>query len=173
MENTSKYDPRVDLKGMTPVEIEEFCFRNLGQKPGQGLRVAVWLFRRKVEDIELMEDLNRPLRAQLKEQCLLSEIEVEKRERSEDGTEKLLYRLADGQTVEGVLIPGPGRLTLCISTQVGCASGCGFCRTGEAGLVRNLTAAEMVNQVFAAQKNKKGAHIEHRADGLRGTSLQL
>lgn len=145
---------KVDLKSMTPVQIEEFCFRNLGQKPGQGARVATWLFRKKVEEIDLMEDLNRPLRAQLKQQCTVSEIEIEKHERSEDGTEKLLYLLGDGQHVEGVLIPGPGRLTLCVSTQVGCASGCVFCRTGENGLVRSLSAAEIVNQVFAAQKNK-------------------
>ena len=154
MDSMINYDPPVDLKGMTPVEIEELCFRNLGQKPGQGLRVAIWLFRKKVEDIDLMEDLNRPLRAQLKQQCTISVVTVEKRERSDDGTEKLLYRLSDGQTVEGVLIPGPGRLTLCVSTQVGCASACAFCRTGENGLVRNLTGAEIVNQMFAAQKNR-------------------
>ena len=92
---------KIDLKSMTPVEIEEFCFRNLGQKPGQGTRVAVWLFRKKVEEIDQMEDLNRPLGQQLKQQCTISQIEIEQRERSEDGTEKLLYRLADGQTVEG------------------------------------------------------------------------
>ncbi len=145
---------RTDLKGMTPVEIEEFCFRNLGQKPGQGTRVAIWLFRKKVEEIDQMDDLNRPLREQLKLQCRISEINVEHRERSVDGTEKMLYRLSDSQTVEGVLIPGPGRLTLCISTQVGCASGCRFCRTSEGGLVRNLSTAEIVNQVFAAHGNK-------------------
>ncbi len=141
-----------DLKGMTPVEIEEFCFRNLGQKPGQGTRVSVWLFRKKVEDIDSMIDLNRPFRAELKQQCRISHLDIKTRKRSEDGTEKLLYRLEDGNTIEGVLIPGPNRLTLCVSTQVGCASGCGFCRTGESGLVRNLSPGEIVNQVFAAQK---------------------
>ncbi len=145
--------PAIDLKGMTPIEIEEFCFRHLGQRPGQGSRVAVWLFRKKVEDFDQMEDLNRPLREQLKKQCAISQIAIEQRTRSEDGTVKMLYRLADGNAVEGVLIPGPNRLTLCVSTQVGCASGCGFCRTGESGLVRNLTAAEIVNQVFAAGRN--------------------
>jgi 23S rRNA (adenine2503-C2)-methyltransferase len=142
----------VDLKNLTPKEIELFCFRNLGQKPGQGTRVSIWLFRKKVEDFDSMADLNRPFRERLKRYCTISELKIEQRNRSEDGTEKLLYRLEDGNTVEGVLIPGPGRLTLCVSTQVGCASGCGFCRTGESGLVRNLTAAEIVNQVFAAQK---------------------
>lgn len=144
--------PPIDLKNMTPDEIDEFCTRHLGQKPGQGTRVSVWLFRKKIEDIDSMADLNRPFREQLKRYCTVSEIRVEQRSRSEDGTEKLLYRLADGNSVEGVLIPGPKRLTLCVSTQVGCASGCAFCRTGESGLIRNLDAAEIVNQVFAAQK---------------------
>ncbi len=135
---------------MTPAEIEEFCFRHLGQKPGQGTRVSVWLFRKRAGDFDQMEDLNRPLREQLKRQCVISELAVEQRATSSDGTEKLLYRLDDGNAVEGVLIPGPNRLTLCVSTQVGCASGCGFCRTGEAGLIRNLSVSEMVNQVFAA-----------------------
>lgn len=145
----------VDLKNMTPEEIDEFCTRHLGQKPGQGTRVAVWLYRKRVEEIDAMSDLNRPFRAELRRQCRISELTIERRNKSGDGTEKLLYRLEDGNSVEGVLIPGPGRLTLCVSTQVGCASGCGFCRTGEGGLVRNLTAAEIVNQVFAAQRNSR------------------
>jgi 23S rRNA (adenine2503-C2)-methyltransferase len=76
---------------------------------------------------------------------------VQRSEAAEDGTVKLLYRLHDNNTIEGVLIPGPGRLTLCISTQVGCASGCGFCLTGSGGLVRNLASAEIMNQFFAAK----------------------
>lgn len=147
----------VDLKGMTPAEIERVCFMNLGQKPGQGARVAVWLFRKKTEDFDSMTDLNRRLREELKQQCRISQLSIERRHTSEDGTEKLLYTLDDGNSIEGVLIPGPGRLTLCVSTQVGCASGCGFCRTGESGLVRNLAAGEIVNQVFAAQRTTRSA----------------
>ena len=150
MENASNL---IDLKGLTPQEIEQFCFRHLGQKPGQGMRVAVLLFRKKIEDFDAMVDLNRPFREQLRRQCRISQLAVEQLTTSNDGTKKLLYRMDDSNTIEGVLIPGPsGRLTLCVSSQVGCASGCGFCRTGEAGLVRNLTPAEIVNQVFAAQK---------------------
>jgi 23S rRNA (adenine2503-C2)-methyltransferase len=152
MENIS---PAIDLKSMTPSEIEEFCTRHLGQKPGQGARVAVWLYRKKAEEIDSMSDLNRPFREELKRQCGISQLSIERRSRSGDGTEKLLYCLDDGNAVEGVLIPGPERLTLCVSTQVGCASGCSFCRTGESGLVRNLTAAEIVNQVFAAQRSTR------------------
>jgi 23S rRNA (adenine2503-C2)-methyltransferase len=144
---------RIDLKSLTPGEIDRFCTDRLGQKPGQGTRVAVWLFRRNVEDIEDMVDVNRPFREQLKQRVSISRLAIEQRITSEDGTEKLLYRLDDGNAIEGVLIPGPGgRLTLCVSSQVGCASGCGFCLTGSGGLVRNLTVSEIVNQVFAARK---------------------
>jgi 23S rRNA (adenine2503-C2)-methyltransferase len=145
-------DNLIDLKGLTPREIDEFCGRVLGQKSGQGIRVAVRLYRKKIENFDCMTDLNRPLREQLKRHCRISFLGVEQRVASDDGTEKLLYRLHDGNTVEGVIIPGPGgRCTLCVSTQVGCASGCRFCLTGATGLVRNLTVAEMVNQVYASQ----------------------
>ncbi|HTG00178.1 MAG TPA: 23S rRNA (adenine(2503)-C(2))-methyltransferase RlmN [Nitrospirota bacterium] len=141
----------IDIKSLTPRWIDEFCTTALGQKPGQGTRVAVLLYRKMIEDFDAMADLNQPFREQLKRHCTISRLSVEKRTGSEDGTEKLLYRLDDGNAVEGVLIPGPGgRLTLCVSSQAGCASGCRFCLTGSGGLVRNLTTAEIVNQVFAA-----------------------
>ncbi len=143
----------IDLKGLTPKEIELFCAGELGQKPGQGLRVAVRLYRKRRESIDAMTDLNRPLRELLKSRCTITTLAVERSEVSEDGTVKLLYRLDDGNSVEGVLIPGPDRLTLCVSTQVGCASGCGFCLTGAGGLIRNLTTAEIVNQFFAASRH--------------------
>jgi|SRR5208283_4980618 len=142
-----------DFKNLTPRDIDEFCKCDLGQKPGQGIRVAIRLYRKKIEDFDAMVDLNRSLRGQLKHHCTISSLSVLERVVSGDGTEKLLYGLSDGHTVEGVVIPGPdGRYTLCVSSQVGCASGCCFCLTGSTGFVRNLTVAEMVNQVFAAQK---------------------
>jgi 23S rRNA (adenine2503-C2)-methyltransferase len=144
-------DTIIDLKGLTPRGIDRFCTDRLGRKPGQGLRAAVWLYRRRVEDFDAMTDLNRPFREDLKRHASISTLTIDKCSASGDGTRKLLYRLSDGNAVEGVLIPGPGgRLTLCVSSQVGCASGCGFCLTGSGGLVRNLTVSEIVNQVFAA-----------------------
>jgi 23S rRNA (adenine2503-C2)-methyltransferase len=149
MKNSS--DTIIDLKGLSPREIDRFCAETLGRKPGQGIRVAVWLYRRKVEEIDAMADLNKPFREELKAHTRISRLAIDQRSASGDGTEKLLYRLHDGNAVEGVLIPGPGgRLTLCVSSQVGCASGCGFCLTGSTGLVRNLSVSEIVNQVFAA-----------------------
>ena len=160
-----------DLKGLTPKGIERFCTEELKQKPGQGLRVAVWLYRRRVEDFDAMTDLNRPFREELKKGCALSSLAIEKKTIAGDGTEKLLYRLDDGNAIEGVLISGPNRLTLCVSTQVGCASGCGFCLTGSGGLVRNLTTAEIVNQVFAAWKITRGQPISNIV--LMGTGEPL
>src|SRR3989337_1606026 len=153
--------PKIDLKNFTPKEIERFCAEELRQKPGSGTRVAIWLFRKKVEDFDAMMDLNRLFRQRLKERCTISSLTITQRTTAEDGTEKLLYRLDDGNAIEGVLIPGPGRLTLCVSTQVGCASGCGFCLTGSAGIVRKPTSAAIVNQVLAAAKLTKGQPISN------------
>lgn len=161
----------IDLKGLTPKEIDRLCADDLGQKPGQGLRVAALLFRKRMEDLSAMTDLNRPLRELLGARCVISRLAVERTETSSDGTRKLLYRLADGNAVEGVLIPGPDRLTLCVSTQVGCASQCGFCLTGSGGFVRNLAPAEIVNQVFAADRRSGDADISNLV--LMGTGEPL
>ena len=143
----------IDLKELTPDEIDRLCAAELGQKRGQGHRVAVQLFRKRREDLDAMTDLNRPFRELLKRHCTISRLAIERSESADDRTTKLLYRLRDGNSIEGVLIPGPDRMTLCVSTQVGCASGCRFCLTGAGGLVRNLTPGEMVNQFFAAARH--------------------
>jgi 23S rRNA (adenine2503-C2)-methyltransferase len=161
----------IDLKELTPKEIELFCAGELGQKPGQGLRVAVRLYRKHRQSIDAMSDLNRPLRELLKSRCTISTLDIERAETADDGTRKLLYRLVDGNTIEGVLIPGPDRLTLCVSTQVGCASGCGFCLTGAGGLIRHLTPTEIVNQFFAAEAFARGQAVSNIV--LMGTGEPL
>jgi 23S rRNA (adenine2503-C2)-methyltransferase len=160
-----------DLKGLTPQGIDCFCTDVLGQRPGQGLRVAVQLYRKRRESFDAMIDLNRPFRDALKRSCALSTIAVVKTGTADDGTTKLLYRLGDGNTIEGVLIPGPDRLTLCVSTQVGCASDCGFCLTGAGGLTRNLSPSEIVNQLFAAEAEAPGRPITNIV--LMGTGEPL
>ena len=94
-----------------------------------------------------MTDLPRELRGRLAGEFAFRTPELERRERSTDGTEKFLLRLADGQRIESVFIPDTPAMTLCLSTQVGCAMGCAFCLTGRMGLARNLTAAEIAGQV--------------------------
>jgi len=106
-----------------------------------------WIYRRGVTDVEAMTDLPRDLRATLAAEFTLTTPEVVVRERSADGTEKFLLRLADDRRIESVFIPDTPAMTFCISTQVGCAMACAFCLTGRMGLVRNLTAGEIAGQV--------------------------
>jgi 23S rRNA (adenine2503-C2)-methyltransferase len=94
-----------------------------------------------------MTDLSRALRTALAQEFVLTTPDVVARERSIDGTEKFLLRLADGKQLESVFIPDTPSMTFCISTQVGCAMACAFCLTGKMGLVRNLTAGEITGQV--------------------------
>jgi len=106
-----------------------------------------WLYQRGVTDFGAMTDLPRPLRADLTAAFGISTPTLAHRETSVDGTEKFLLRLADGRSIESVFIPDTPANTFCVSTQVGCAMACAFCLTGRMGLVRNLTAGEIVGQV--------------------------
>jgi 23S rRNA (adenine2503-C2)-methyltransferase len=110
-------------------------------------QIFQWIYRRDVTDFEQMTDLGRELRSQLGRELTIATPTVARRERSEDGTTKLLLRLADGHLIESVFIPDTPSQTFCISTQVGCAMRCAFCLTGKMGIVRNLTAGEIVSQV--------------------------
>src|SRR5437867_3002230 len=94
-----------------------------------------------------MTDLSRELRAALANDFTLTTPALAHREKSVDGTEKFLLRLADGRTIESVFIPDTPSMTFCVSTQVGCAMACAFCLTGKMGLVRSLTAGEIAGQV--------------------------
>lgn len=161
----------IDLRNMTPQQIERFCVNELGQRSGQGFRVAAWTFRERAATIDALTDINRPFRESLRSRCVISALPVESSERADDGTTKLLYRLDDDNRIEGVLIPNAERLTLCVSSQVGCASGCGFCMTGSGGFTRNLTTAEIVNQVFAASSYADGREISNIV--LMGTGEPL
>lgn len=141
-----------DLLEFTSEELEHFCTAELGARPGRGKRIAAWLFRHGVTDPHAMVDVNRALLEGLKQRVRISSLTVCGRRVAQDATQKLLYRLEDGHTVEGVIIPGKrGRRTLCISTQVGCAMACAFCLTAKGGFIRNLRAGEMVGQVLAAR----------------------
>jgi 23S rRNA (adenine2503-C2)-methyltransferase len=106
-----------------------------------------WIYRRGATDVAAMTDLSRETRAMLATEFTLATPELVEREQSVDGTEKFLLRLSDGRQIESVFIPDSPAMTFCISTQVGCAMACAFCLTGKMGLVRNLSAGEIVGQV--------------------------
>jgi 23S rRNA (adenine2503-C2)-methyltransferase len=125
----------------------EATLEALGHQRFHARQVFRWLYRRGITDAEAMTDLSRDLRAALAEHFTLGTPALVHREKSSDGTEKFLLRLHDGRQIESVFIPDTPAMTFCISTQVGCAMACAFCLTGKMGLVRNLTAAEIVGQV--------------------------
>ena len=142
----------VDLKNFSPAELEQFL-AGLGKERFLAGQLLRWIYQRGVVDFSAMTDLAKGFREELAARAVISTFTAEAEEVSADGTRKFLFRLADGQSVETVLIPmEEGRATLCVSTQVGCAMQCSFCLTGTFGLTRNLTAAEIVNQVCAARE---------------------
>jgi 23S rRNA (adenine2503-C2)-methyltransferase len=106
-----------------------------------------WIYKRAVVDFETMTDLSKDLRARLAADFEVVTPKVVSDLRSIDGTRKFVLELADERRIEAVFIPDTPAMTFCISTQVGCAMGCGFCLTGKMGLVRNLTAGEIAGEV--------------------------
>jgi 23S rRNA (adenine2503-C2)-methyltransferase len=125
----------------------ETALEERGHQRFRARQIFRWLYRRGVTDFAAMTDLSREVRATLASDFSLTTPELVSRERSVDGTEKFLLRLADGRQIESVFIPDTPSMTFCISTQVGCAMACAFCLTGKMGLVRNLTAGEITGQV--------------------------
>jgi 23S rRNA (adenine2503-C2)-methyltransferase len=113
-------------------------------------QIRQWLFHKGAREFAEMTNLSRPLRAELAENFSIGGLSELCRAESGDGTVKFLFGLTDGQSIESVLIPEAKRLTLCISTQVGCAYGCAFCATALLGFKRNLTTSEIVDQIIEA-----------------------
>ncbi len=146
---------RTNLFGLTPAELEAFVV-GLGEKPYRARQLLTWIYKRWVGDFDAMTDLGRELRARLAAVAELRVPEVVAEHVSADGTRKWLLRAgrSDGleQAIETVFIPEPGRGTLCISSQVGCALDCSFCSTGAQGFNRNLDTAEIVGQVWLANQ---------------------
>jgi 23S rRNA (adenine2503-C2)-methyltransferase len=137
---------RLDLAELERPALEA-ALEERGHQRFHAGQIFRWIYRRGVTDPAAMTDLSRDLRTALAAGFTISTPEVVQRETSIDGTEKFLLRLADGRTIESVFIPDTPAMTFCVSTQVGCAMACAFCLTGKMGLVRNLTAGEIVGQV--------------------------
>ena len=146
---------KTDLLGLTPQELSgalEAHFASRGQPRYRVDQVRHWIFEECVESIEGMTNLPAEERTALASTFVLDEALAETVSRSTDGTVKHLWTLADGELVESVLIPATDRLTLCISSQAGCAMGCTFCGTGWAGFRRQLSAGEIVSQYRASRR---------------------
>lgn len=141
---------RVDLYNLDRQELIA-DLATLGLEPFRAKQLVAWLYRERVVDFGVMTDIAKSARALLAERYDLPRPKPVAVQQSRDGTRKYLFELADGSQVESVLIHQPTRYTLCISSQVGCAIGCKFCRTALMGLKRHLKTSEIVGQVLAVQ----------------------
>lgn len=148
-------DPRPDLLSLEPDDLEQVLVGHFASRRQPGYRVAQvrqWIYERLARLPEDMTDLPAAERAALAEAFRIDEPAEDRVQVSRDGTVKHLWRLSDGHLVESVLIPTDRRLTLCISSQAGCAMGCTFCATGWGGFDRQLTPGEIVGQYRASRR---------------------
>lgn len=143
--------PKANLLDLNRADIEAF-FASLGEKSFRAKQVMQWIHQYGVSDFEEMTNLSKGLRSLLKERAEIRAPEVVIDQASSDGTHKWLLRLDSGNSVETVFIPEQGRGTLCVSSQVGCALECSFCSTARQGFNRNLTVAEIIGQIWVANK---------------------
>jgi 23S rRNA (adenine2503-C2)-methyltransferase len=151
---------RTNLIGLLPSELEDLAVE-LGASRYRGRQLATWIYRKNVVDLEAMTDLPRDFKAALSEQAVIELPEVERVTPSQDGSRKVVLAFADGNRVSAVMMPDEDRITLCLSTQVGCGYACAFCLTGTMGLERNLTAAEIVGQLMVANRLLEGQRVTH------------
>ena len=154
-----------DLKGLTSAELSDFCV-SLGEKAYRGRQLFTWLYEKEAASFDVMTTFSAQFRESLASHATIGSLTLVESQRSAgDGTTKLLFELSDGKRIESVLIPPKTafkgkesgeeeeqkRLTLCVSTQVGCPLDCVFCATATMGLLRNLTPGEIIGQVMQAR----------------------
>jgi 23S rRNA (adenine2503-C2)-methyltransferase len=141
--------PRVNLMGLSLRQMEQF-FLDIGEKKFRAQQVLKWIHHAGVTDIAVMTNLGKALREKLLAIAEVRPPEIVSEHDSSDGTRKWIIRVDGGGLVESVLIPEGGRATLCVSSQVGCSLDCSFCSTGKQGFQRDLSAAEIIGQVWLA-----------------------
>ncbi len=141
----------VNLLGLDTRQLETY-FAELGEKPFRARQLMRWMHQAGVNDFDLMSDVAKPLRARLRECAVIEAPRVQRDTEAPDGTRKWLLDVGAGNAIEAVMIPEPGRRTLCVSSQAGCALECTFCSTGRQGFNRNLTSAEIIGQLWWANR---------------------
>ncbi|CAA0078444.1 Dual-specificity RNA methyltransferase RlmN [Zhongshania aliphaticivorans] len=146
---------KVNLLGMSRKKMEEYL-TSIGEKPFRAQQILKWIHHSGVDDFDEMTNLGKPLRAKLQELAEIRPPNVVKQLDSTDGTRKWAVEVGGNNLVETVLIPDGQRGTLCVSSQVGCSLDCSFCATGKQGFMRDLTASEIIGQVWLAIKSFDG-----------------
>jgi 23S rRNA (adenine2503-C2)-methyltransferase len=142
----------VNLLGLPRTELEQFVAQRLGASAFRARQLMKWIYKQGADDFGSMSDLARDFRIKLQEVACVRVPQIVTEQISADGTRKWMLRMDEVQGIETVYIPEPARGTLCISSQVGCALDCSFCATAQQGFNRNLTVAEIVGQVWLAQR---------------------
>ncbi|MGQ9609986.1 MAG: 23S rRNA (adenine(2503)-C(2))-methyltransferase RlmN [bacterium] len=144
-------DKKIDIKGRLLPELEELVL-SWGEKRYRARQLMLWLYHKRAETFDEMTDISKSFRSKLNELAYISQLKLLAKETSKvDNTTKYLFELGDGKKIESVLMYDSDRLTCCVSTQIGCTQGCVFCATGRSGFVRNLSSAEIINQIMAIE----------------------
>ena len=151
----------VNLLGLTPAELHAFCL-GLGEKPYRAKQLLRWIHHSGADDFGAMSDVAKSLRARLAETATIEAPTVRRDSTAADGTRKWLLDVGTGNAIETVFIPEAGRGTLCVSSQAGCALECSFCSTGRQGFNRNLSVAEIIGQLWLANRALGRGVIEER-----------
>jgi 23S rRNA (adenine2503-C2)-methyltransferase len=154
------------MHNLIAMDIESLkeLMRSWNQPAFRGKQLHEWIYARGAASFEEMHNLPAVLRQRLEEECSLGSLRLDTEQQSADGTLKRLYRLADDQLIEAVLMPyGSGRRTACISSQAGCAMGCVFCATGQMGFVRQLRSHEIFEQawLYARELTARGERLSN------------
>ena len=152
------------ISGLTPKEIETVV-AELQQPRFVAKQLTQWLYKKQIFSFDEMTNVSKRVRELLSERYELGRSKPVRRVVSKDGTVKYLFAVTDGHTVESVFIPDGDRATLCVSSQVGCKMGCRFCMTGRQGFEANLTAAEILNQIYSLPEFERLTNIVFMGQG--------
>ncbi len=142
---------KIDIKSKTIEELKELL-TSWGEKPFRAAQIFTWLHEKRVSSYEEMTNVSKSLREKMEEECELTSIKEIDRLESSDGTKKFLFELFDGQAIESVLMKYHHGNSVCISSQAGCRMGCRFCASTLGGLIRNLKASEMLEQIYEIER---------------------
>ena len=147
----STVDSRRDILNYDRERLAQLLGEEFSLPPFRSRQLIRWVYKQRLTDFAPMSDIAQTVRADLDRPFVISRPTLTTVQQSRDGTRKYLFELSDGKAIESVLIKQATRYTLCVSSQVGCAIGCSFCRTGLMGLTRHLQTSEIVGQVLAVQ----------------------
>jgi len=142
----------INLKGLSEKDVSAFI-KDMGLPAFRSRQLIHWIYEKNASHLREITEFSSRLRDELSGRSYISNLALRASETSYDGTQKYLFALEDGEMIESVLIPDGPRLTLCVSSQAGCGMGCKFCLTGATGFRRNLSPAEIVDQVISVNRS--------------------